>query len=278
MKPNACPRTVKPFKLYTSIVGILLMLGVGQAATPEAEISPQSDIKGMFQQQLRNLSESALGTESQNPSDNPQFATIKDLPDFSEKNIRVGLQVGHWQNDNPPAELSWIKRNTGANGGGKWESEIALDIVNHAKDILERQGIAVDIIPAVVPPGYRADVFVSVHADGSDKNPNASGYKIAPSARDQSGQAGNLFQAVSAAYAEETHMRWDNNITTNMTHYYSFADHKYTHSISPETPAILLETGFLTNSADRYFLVDHPEIPGRGLAYGIVDYLVQAGK
>ncbi len=203
-------------------------------------------------------------------------STRKNLPNFEGKNLRVGLQVGHFENENPPTELAWLKGNTGAYAAGKWEKEVVGVIVVRARDILEKQGVIVDILPAVIPPGYRADAYISVHTDGSDKNPKANGFKVASSAKDKTGLARKLAAALDQAYETETGLRRDDkNITRNMTHHYSFAYDKYEHAISSKTPGALLETGFLTNADDRKIIVDRPEIPARALAYGILDYLEQ---
>ena len=44
--------------------------------------------------------------------------------------------------------------------------------------MLEQLGYEVDILPAVVPPNYRAHLFIAIHADGSNDS-NASGYRVA---------------------------------------------------------------------------------------------------
>lgn len=48
-----------------------------------------------------------------------------DVADYTCHHLKVGLQVGHWNNQHPPAELSWLVGNTGAYGGGlmEWESQ-----------------------------------------------------------------------------------------------------------------------------------------------------------
>ena len=44
--------------------------------------------------------------------------------------------------------------------------------------MLEQLGYEVDILPAVVPPNYRARLFIAIHADGSNDS-SASGYRVA---------------------------------------------------------------------------------------------------
>ncbi|GEM_PF-6370996 len=259
--------------LHNSFVGLILALGIAITAPPAstAPLAPTktNPITRMIQQQIFNeplVDEAAAAI--------PQSTSTRDLPSFTNKNLRVGIQVGHFENENPPAELEWLKGNTGAYAAGKWEKEVAGAIAVRARDILEKQGVVVDILPAVIPPGYKANAYVSVHTDGSDKNPKANGFKVASSAKDRTGLANKLAAALDQAYEKETGMRRDNNnITRNMTHHYSFAYHKYEHAISSRTPGALLETGFLTNASDRKIIVDQPEIPARALAYGILDFL-----
>ncbi len=197
-----------------------------------------------------------------------------DVADYSCHSLRVGLQVGHWKNQNPPAELSWLTGNTGSYGGGimEWESNHRIALA--AKQLLEQHGVQVDLLEAVVPIRYQADAFVSIHADGSDNNANANGFKIAGPERDWSGRSKILTDSIKQKYAQITKMPEDaHNITQNMTHYYSFSPDRFQHAIDPSTPATLLETGFLSNPGDQYFLVHHPEVPGEGLAAGLILYL-----
>lgn len=263
-------KTIHPpkYTLYSSIVGLLLSLGIAQgipSESPEPQASPMERIIQQRQQLIEQPIAEAVG---------PQGTALKDLPNLKDKNLRVGIQIGHFENDNPPAELSWLKGNTGARGGGKWEKEVVQEIVLRAEKILERQGVEVDILPAIVPPAYTADAFISVHTDGSDTNADASGYKVAGARKDRTGKASRLSDHIGKAYAEATNLRHDaNNITSNMTDYYSFNHERYEHSISTATPGALLETGFLTNESDRDMLINHPDIPALGLAQGILEYL-----
>ncbi|MCH7892183.1 MAG: hypothetical protein IH921_11835, partial [Gemmatimonadetes bacterium] len=86
--------------------------------------------------------------------------------------VRIALQAGHWRAYEAPRELRGL-RNNGTSWGGMAEWEVNLEIVRRAGTMLEEMGYEVDILPAVVPPSYRAHLFISIHADGS-KDPNAS--------------------------------------------------------------------------------------------------------
>lgn len=185
---------------------------------------------------------------------------------------RVGLQVGHWKNDELPGELSRLVGNTGATGGGKSEAEVNLSIAQKTARVLETKGVIVDILPATVPVEYWADVFVAIHADGS-LDTEASGYKIAAPWRDLTGKANTLIEHLDEEYGLATQLKKDPNITRNMRGYYAFAWWKYDHAIHPMTTAVIVETGFLTSPADRKIIVDNADVPAQALAQGIISYL-----
>ncbi|MBN2552461.1 MAG: N-acetylmuramoyl-L-alanine amidase [Spirochaetales bacterium] len=58
------------------------------------------------------------------------------------------------------------------------EVDANVDIAGRVAEYLEIAGIQVDLLPATVPPGYRADAFVSIHADGAYRS-GVRGWKIA---------------------------------------------------------------------------------------------------
>lgn len=187
--------------------------------------------------------------------------------------IRVGLQVGHWKLEEIPDELYKLRGNTGSEGGGKSEWEVNYEIAVLTKNILEKNGIRVDVLPATVPEGYWADVFVSIHADGSE-NPFKSGYKIASPWRDYTGKAEKLADFIEKSYGDSTLLPLDPEITSNMRGYYAFSFWRFDHAIHPMTTAAILETGFLTNVSDRTVIVNDPLTSAEGLALGIIDFLI----
>ena len=186
---------------------------------------------------------------------------------------RVGLQVGHWKLEEIPEELHRLEGNTGASGGGKSEWEVNYEIAMLTKNILENNGIVVDILPTTVPKAYWADVFVSIHADGSE-DPYKSGYKIAAPWRDFTGKAEKLVDYIEKSYGASTLLPLDPQITSNMRGYYAFSFWRFDHAVHPMTVSSILETGFLTNASDRLVIVDDPLTPAEGLALGIIDYLI----
>ncbi len=185
--------------------------------------------------------------------------------------VRVGLQVGHLETQNLPDELAQFRRSTGASGGGISEAEANLAVAQAVKKRLESRAVTVDILPATVPPGYSADIFLSIHADGSP-DASMSGYKVAPFVRDFTGDAEDLARILHRTYGA-TGLRADPNITRNMRGYYAFNAWRFDHAVSFNTPAAIIETGFMSNPSDRSLLTRQTEIPAGAIAAGILEYL-----
>ena len=212
-----------------------------------------------------------------NPPDDWQLDRYAYLRDWKrpEGPAKVALQVGHWKNDEVPEELERLRGNTGSFGGGKAEWEVAYAIARQTASILEEKGVGVELLPATVPLGYWADVFVSIHADGNT-NSAVSGFKAAAPRRDMAGNANKLLSLVEEAYQTATNLPKDPNVSRNMRGYYAFAWWRYDHAVHPMTASIILETGFLTNPADRAIIVARPDLAAKGIAEGVIAYLSSA--
>ena len=217
--------------------------------------------------------------ESEVPEELDPWAWLRDW-ERPEGPARVGLQVGHWKNEELPEELSRLKGNTGSSGGGKSEWEVNLAIAEETKMLLEDSpsagGVVVDLLPATIPPSYWADVFVAIHADGSESSA-VSGFKVAPPWRNFTGKAKILSTLIEESYGEATGLRLDSNVSRNMRGYYAFSWWRYTHALHPMTVPVILETGFLTNASDRMLIVDQPVVPAEGIVKGILVFLEQEG-
>ncbi|MFA6423580.1 MAG: N-acetylmuramoyl-L-alanine amidase [Patescibacteria group bacterium] len=186
---------------------------------------------------------------------------------------RIGIQAGHWKNGELPDELYKLRLYGGGTTVGKvteWKTN--LEIAQKIEKILKENNYAVDLLPATVPPDYKADAFVSIHCDGNDVS-SVTGYKSGASAFDQSGKAKNLSQMIADEYSKATGLRKDPNVTEDMTEYYVFNFEKYEHSIDPKTPAALLEMGFLTNTNDRNLLLNKQDQLAKSIAQGIINFL-----
>jgi N-acetylmuramoyl-L-alanine amidase len=200
-------------------------------------------------------------------------APLAPSPLYSPPGQRVvGLQAGHWRNDEVPAELGRLQG--GSSGGGKAEWEVNLDIARRAAEILRRAGAEVDVLPATLPPTYRAHAFLSIHADG-DQQGALRGYKLARAAFSATPEADDrLVATLYQSYGEATGLpRDDLHISRRMTAYYAFNSRRYCHAIAPGVPGAILEGGFLTNQADRQLLLGNPDAAARGIATGLLRYL-----
>jgi hypothetical protein len=187
---------------------------------------------------------------------------------------RVGLQVGHWKSEELPEELERLRTSTGARWGDVTEAELNMQVVEQVRPLLEAQGVIVDVLPATVPPGYDADAFLSIHADGSSSAGNR-GWKLATPWR-ASVASKQLLAAVAASYGPATGLPEDvGGVTVNMRGYYAFNYRRYTHAITRTTPAIIVEMGFMTNAADREVLFNQQNNVARGIAEGVLAYLAQ---
>lgn len=228
---------------------------------------------GLFLLKSLNLTQSSTDNQPSNLLESlPVIDKITaqqscNLPDQPK---RIGLQVGHWKNEELPEELARLRGNTGAAGGGKIEWEVVHAIASLTKADLETNGYLVDLIPATVPPGYCAHAFISIHPDSST-DPTRTGYKAAAFWRDQTGKGSALANALEAAYAS-VGLPYDPTITNNMRGYYAFNSRRFHHAIHPATPGAIFETGFLTNPADADLLIQQPEIPAQALTQGIMNF------
>jgi len=190
--------------------------------------------------------------------------------DLSPEVIRIALQAGHWRADEAPQELSGLRGNgTSWRGVPEWETNLA--IARSAGAMLEARGYAVDILPAVVPPRYRADLFIAIHADGSS-DPNASGFRVASPRRDATGRASRFAALLNRSYGDVTNLRHLPSVTRRMRNYYAFNYRRYRHSLHPSTIGVIIETGFLTSLGDRRVILNDPERAARGIVEAIVAF------
>lgn len=185
--------------------------------------------------------------------------------------LRVALQAGHWRSAEAPDEQSGLRGN-GTRGGGKQEWEVNLEIANQAARMLEEAGYVVEVLPTTIPPGYWADVFVSIHADGNP-NSNVSGFRAAAPRRDATGFAQEFADLLEQTYGDATGLRHYPTVIRRMRGYYAFNSRRYQHALHPMTVGVILETGFLTSPSDRRVIVDDPARAARGIADAVTLYL-----
>jgi len=188
--------------------------------------------------------------------------------------VRIALQAGHWRADEAPNELSGLRGNgTAWRGTAEWETN--LDIAERAGAMLTELGYEVDLLPAVVPPGYRAHLFIAIHADGSN-DPAASGYRVAAPSRDATGRAREVVDLLEESYGEATGLRRLPTVTRRMKNYYAFNFRRYEHALHPMTIGVIIETGFITSARDRGVIMDAPERAARGIVDAVTRFSVTA--
>lgn len=190
---------------------------------------------------------------------------------------RVGLQVGHWRADAHPEELARLRWSTGGHAAGVDEVDVNAAVARALRERLRAAGVRVDLLTATVPPGYRADLLVSLHADASG-DPGRRGYKSAHFHPPRSPREPVLKRALDEAYLAASGLPTDeHNVSGNMLHYYAFNHRRYRHAAHPETPALIVELGYLSHPVDRGYLTEASG-PAEALARGILTYLRETGR
>jgi hypothetical protein len=191
--------------------------------------------------------------------------------------VRVGIQIGHLDAADDPQELAALRTSTGATVRGLREVDVNEAVARALARQLEAKGVRVDLIPATPPPDYYADLFLALHAD-SNADPDRRGYKSAFFHPQR-----NHFDPLLKADIDRAYLRLsglpedDANISAGMDYYYAFNFRRYKHSVSPATPGLIVELGYLSNPRDRAFL-QHPKRVAAALARGVLDYLEVRGR
>ncbi len=137
-----------------------------------------------------------------------------------------------------------------------------------------QKGIQADLLPATVPPGYKADAFVAIHGDANG-SAAVSGYKVARATQSRIPDKDDaLLRDLSAEYQTATGLKeHPQSITQNMLQYYAFDNRRLQHAVDPTTHAVILEMGFLTNPSDRALLMEQPDRVAEGIATGTLRFL-----
>jgi N-acetylmuramoyl-L-alanine amidase len=167
---------------------------------------------------------------------------------------RIGIVAGHSGNDSGAVCPD-----------GLTEAQVNRKVAEAVVRALRRRGAAVDLLQEFDPRlrGYRADAFVSIHADSCEVD--LSGYKVASleGGSDASQRLADcLWERYGAVTALPPH---PNTITYDMSRYHAFRE------ISPSTPAAIIEIGFL--KGDRELLEKEPSRAAEGIVAGIACFL-----
>ena len=190
--------------------------------------------------------------------------------------VRVGLQVGHEDVAAHPNELAQLRWNTGGHANGVDEVDLNRSVAEALRVQLEAQGVAVDLLRATPPPGYYADLMLSLHTD-SVTDPERRGYKSATFAPVRNPLEPQLKETIDRAYYAVSGLPNDHhNTTENMYRYYAF-NGRYRHSVHPGTPALIVELGYLSSAEDMAFL-SVPKRPAAALSRGVIQFLQERGR
>lgn len=172
---------------------------------------------------------------------------------------KVGVVAGHWKYDSGAVC-----------DDGLQEVQINLDVASKVVAILQDEGYNAELLSEFDDrlTGYEADAFVSIHSD-SCVFPDASGFKAARvnvSAIPEVDDA--LLECMIREYGKKTGLTLhENTITYDMTEYHAFLE------IHPNTPAVIIELGFL--GADRKLLTEHSYEVALGVVRGIECFLAE---
>ena len=195
---------------------------------------------------------------------NPDLNTPIELPDVSNRRVRIAIDPGHGGHD------------PGAVGiNGLQEKIVVLDIAQKVTQLLEQQGAQViltrsddteiELEPRVQDANQgNANVFVSIHANAIDMDhPGTNGAETYYYSSDEASQ---LAQAIQTSVAQGTGMR---NIGVKQARFYVLRN---THM-----PAALVEVGFVTGQLDAPRLADSAfrDRMAQAIARGILQYVQQ---
>lgn len=173
---------------------------------------------------------------------------------------RIGIVAGHLGNDSGAV----------CPDDGLTEVSINLDVAQRVKAGLEAQGFVVDLLEEFDfrLEGYQADALLSIHADSCEYiNDLATGYKVTGSLDSYvPTESQYLANCLIDRYGEATGMFYhENSITYDMTYYHAYRE------IAPDTPAAIIEVGFM--KLDRDILTNQPDVVARGIVNGLLCYI-----
>jgi N-acetylmuramoyl-L-alanine amidase len=172
---------------------------------------------------------------------------------------RIGIVSGHRGNDSGTVCAD-----------GLTEAQVNFDHAVRVAEFLRAQGYTVDILDEFDArlKGYRARALLSIHADSCTYiNDLATGFKVARALESPAPEIEDeLVACLTSRYKQQTGLRFHaNTVTFDMTKYHAF------YEIAPDTPAAIIETGFLY--LDRPLLTRRPERVAQGIFDGLQCFL-----
>jgi N-acetylmuramoyl-L-alanine amidase len=234
------------FRQLRVVIGVAFLLATLFTAWTEPGLLP-----GGLSERLSN----ALSRQKTSPE--PVWATTT-----PRGKPRIGIVAGHSGNDSGAVCSDAL--------GGYREVDINLNVASLVKEDLVTQGYDVDLLAEFDPrlSNYQALALVSIHADSCEYiNDQATGFKVtAAMSTKYPEQANRLTACIRNRYAAATGLSFHSgSVTTDMTDYHAFNE------INPNTPAAIIETGFM--NLDREILTQHPDVIANGIASGILCFV-----
>ena len=171
---------------------------------------------------------------------------------------RIGIIAGHWKNDSGAVCED-----------GLTEVELNVRIATLVKQQLLDAGYEVDLLAEYDPKldNFQGIALISIHNDSCLFYDEATGFKVAPATNVNHPEESNRLQACMVdRYEATTNLQYHaNTVTDDMRDYHAF------NIINPNTPAIIIETGFMNQ--DRDILTQHTDLVATGVANGILCYI-----
>jgi hypothetical protein len=264
-----------PLLVFGLVVGALLLAGPAASRAAESPLWPRLPAWALDPAQIEERLggstapspppvSSSVGASGGALTSRGGLAAPPPTPTPARR-LTVGLQAGHWRRWEAPYPFN---THTGSQGGGKTEDEVNLTIARLAAQRLEAAGFRVEILPTLIPQGYRAAVVVSIHADGGP--PDRRGFFADRPARSaQAAAEARLVALLNEEYARATGIPYVYRGTPGTRYYYGYT------LVDPSTPMALIETGFLTSATDRAIIVDRPDRAAQGIAQAIQRFLTE---
>ncbi len=244
MNPSTDPSKTNFFGQVFSVFALgILVATIFTSLTPASVLA--TSLSDVLKSDQQDVFEPAMPNEFPTPTPRPRPL--------------IGIVAGHWGNDSGA-----VCQN------GLTEAEVNLTIATLVKDQMVAAGFDVDLLKEFDPrlSGYRALALVSIHADSCDYfNDQATGYKVASAiGTADASRSDRLAGCISNRYGTETGLSYHStSITLDMTSYHAFDE------IHHETPAVIIETGFL--NLDQQILTRYPEKVAKGITDGIICYI-----
>lgn len=233
------------FKAFRTIIFVAIF-----SATALTMVTPEN----LFSNQLLDKMMLALQSPSQIT---PEAQVIEEETPAARP--RVGIVAGHWQYDSGAVCPD-----------GLTEVEVNLSIATLVRQNLLAEGYEVDLLAEYDQRlyQYEAAALVSIHNDSCVFiNDEATGFKVAAAIFTTNPEKANRLTAcLTSRYMQATNLPFHaNTITPDMSDYHAFGE------IDPDTPAAIIETGFL--NLDRQILTQHPDVIAHGVTSGILCFL-----